>query len=147
MTFTRRFQLNSLPKETIIHCTADTRYKLWINGVRVNVGPTRSSTEIWYYDTIDIGPFLRLGENTVGFEVLRYFFTARAAFPFARTAFPGLTVVGTVEDADKRLDLSTLTGWDAKVESHVKFPMGLIDDVFLHVSGTRTTSQRHAVHS
>jgi hypothetical protein len=145
VTFTRRFQLGALPKETIIHCTADTRYKLWINGVRVNVGPTRSSTEIWYYDTIDIAPFLRLGENTVVFEVLRYFFTARAAFPFARTAFPGLTVVGTVEDGDKPIDLTTLNGWNAEVERHVQFPMGLIDDVFLHVSARTRESQRRAV--
>ncbi|CAK7245891.1 MAG: hypothetical protein STHCBS139747_007496 [Sporothrix thermara] len=82
----------------VLHFSADTRYKLFVNGARVAIGPARSSPWIWYYDTLDIGPYLRPGENEVVFVVLRYFATVRGAMPFARTPFPGLTVVGKISE-------------------------------------------------
>lgn len=55
--------------------------------------------------------------------------------PFERTAFPGLTVFGRVEAGKEVVDLSSsLEGWEAEVDESVLFPIGLIDDVFLHVS-------------
>ncbi|CAK7203086.1 hypothetical protein SEUCBS139899_005815 [Sporothrix eucalyptigena] len=123
----------------LLHFSADTRYKLFVNGTRVAVGPARSSPWIWYYDTLDIGPYLRPGENEIVFLVLRYFVTTRGAMPFARTPFPGLTVVGTVHAGngpDKvTIDLNTTSpGWTAQVDDSIRFPTGLIDDGFLHIS-------------
>lgn len=122
----------------LLHFSADTRYKLFVNGKRVAVGPARSSPWMWYYDTLDIGPYLQAGDNEVVFLVLRYFVTVRGAMPFARTPFPGLTVAGTVHagsGADAQvIDLSTASpGWVARVDHSIRFPTGLIDDGFLHV--------------
>lgn len=118
----------------MLHFSADTRYKLYVNGRRVAVGPARSSTITWYYDTLDIAPFLDSGDNEVIFIVLRYFAASRAAMPFARTSYPGLTVHGTVEAGSEIIDLRTNEDWQAHVDKGVLFPTGLIDDVFLHVS-------------
>lgn len=132
--FTREFALPSRANQALLHFSADTRYKLYVNGVRVAVGPARSSPSIWYYDTLDLAPHLSHGNNQISFVVLRYFAASRGAMPFARTSIPGLTVVGSVEAGTTVVELSSREGWQAQVDDSILFPMGLIDDVFLHVS-------------
>lgn len=54
--------------------------------------------------------------------------------PFERTALPGLTVIGNVEtEAGGSIDLNSSQNWLGVVDQSVQFPMGLADDVFLHV--------------
>jgi hypothetical protein len=57
--------------------------------------------------------------------------------PFERTALPGLTVIGNIETDLEVLDLKSTTDWMACVDNSVQFPMGLPDDVFLHVRASR----------
>ncbi|KAH9889617.1 Six-hairpin glycosidase-like protein [Xylariomycetidae sp. FL2044] len=133
--FTRSLSLSSRPGNAVIHCSADTRYKLYVNGVRVAVGPARGSTWIWYYDTLDIAPYLAEGDNHIEILVIRYFTAKRAAMPFVRTPFPGLTVVGSIEAGNDVIALdSARPDWQAQVDDSIEFPMGLADDVFLHIS-------------
>jgi hypothetical protein len=89
---------------------------------------------IWYYDTLDIAPYLRTGDNEIKIVVLRYFAATRAAMPFERTSFPGLTVVGSIGSGTETVDLGSKKNWMARVDESVVFPTGLVDDVFLHVS-------------
>lgn len=135
VSFTHRFHLDNVPDIAIIHCTADTRYKLLINGSRITVGPSRSSPERWLYDSVDIAPFLVEGPNLITFIVLRYFYATRAALPFVRTGFPGLTVTGKIGEHD--ISTAGLKEWQATVDRSTHFPIGLPDDVFLHVSPPR----------
>lgn len=88
---------------------------------------------LWYYDTLDIAPYLQTGYNEVVFKVLRYFAASRYAMPFERTTHPGLTVVGSVEAGTMVIDLNSRNGWVAQVDYSVLFPTGLLDDGFLHV--------------
>lgn len=121
-----------LPPTALIRLSADTRYKLLINGIRVCVGPTRGSDRLWYYDTVDVGPFLRTGVNDIQIKVLRYFPGVDAGIPFARTAKPGLTVLGTVAGQD----LSTGSGkgmWRCQVQGQVYYTSKSKQDIFLHV--------------
>lgn len=54
--------------------------------------------------------------------------------PFERTALPGLTVIGNVETAaGEFIDLNSSQNWLGIVDQSIQFPMGLADDVFLHV--------------
>ncbi|KAH8691381.1 Six-hairpin glycosidase-like protein [Talaromyces proteolyticus] len=138
--FTRKFSLPSRLTKALLHFSADTRYKLYVNGARVAVGPSRSSPLIWYYDTLDIAPYLNTGDNEVVILVIRYFASSRGAMPFERTAIPGLTVVGRVHAETTVIDLSSSEGWEAQVENSISFPMGLVDDVFLHISERITPS-------
>ena len=124
----------SHPDRAVLYFSADTRYKLYVNGQRLAVGPARGSTSSWYYDTLDIASHLQPGRNVVTFVVLRYFAASRAAMPFARTSIPGLTVAGRVEAGSTVVALDSMENWQAQVDGSVLFPTGLVDDVFLHVS-------------
>lgn len=56
--------------------------------------------------------------------------------PFERTTHAGLTVVGSVElEAGAAvLELTSGVDWQAQVDDSILFPMGLVDDGFLHIS-------------
>ena len=68
MCFNKKVTLDKIPKELIAHISADSKYWLYINGETVvfegNVkrGPDKNSG---YYDSIDIAPFLKKGENSI----------------------------------------------------------------------------------
>ncbi|RDW62204.1 hypothetical protein BP6252_11637 [Coleophoma cylindrospora] len=132
--FSRKLGLVTPPVSALLHFSADTRYKLYVNGTRVALGPSRGSPLIWYYDTLDVAPYLQQGDNEIDFIVIRYFAATRVAMPFERTSFPGLTVVGGVDTGAGFLDLSSNRDWQCQVDDSILFPTGLIDDFFLHIS-------------
>lgn len=134
VTFSREFHLSSLPSKALVHCSADTRYKLMMNGARVSIGPSRGSSQLWYFDSIDIVPWLTAGTNRIECIVLRYFASSRGAMAFERTAFPGFTLVGSIDiHGEQPVCLNSRHGWRAQVNNNLHFPAGLPDDVFLHV--------------
>lgn len=134
VNFTRSFDIASIPEDVTLHISADTRYKLYVNGQRIAVGPARGSSLIWYYDTLDIAKDLVIGRNEIKFVVVRYFPASRSAICFTRTAIPGLTVVGGFGDKSSEfVNLSTDDNWTAQIDESIKFPTGIIDDIFLHV--------------
>ena len=68
MCLSKKVNLERKPEELIAHISADSKYWLYINGETVvfegNVkrGPDKNSG---YYDSIDIAPYLKKGENSV----------------------------------------------------------------------------------
>lgn len=68
MCLSKKVNLDSVPDELVAHISADSKYWLYINGENVvfegNVkrGPAKNSG---YYDSIDIAPYLRKGENSI----------------------------------------------------------------------------------
>ncbi len=58
--------------EMVIYISANNRYKLWINGKMVTVGPLKGDKWHHYYETINIKEYLRPGINVIGVEVLYY---------------------------------------------------------------------------
>ena len=63
--FRKSFQLDFTSSEFIIHVSADNRYRLFVNGEAVCHGPARGDFSQWFYETIDISPYLKKGENTI----------------------------------------------------------------------------------
>jgi alpha-L-rhamnosidase len=53
------------PTNFIIHISADTRYKLFVNGKQIGLGPARSDLAHWKFDTYDLAPFLKAGRNVL----------------------------------------------------------------------------------
>ncbi|PHN01342.1 alpha-L-rhamnosidase-related protein [Flavilitoribacter nigricans] len=53
-----------------LHLFADSRYHLLVNGQFVNFGPARFYPEHPEYDTYDLRPYLRTGENVIAVKVL-----------------------------------------------------------------------------
>lgn len=67
--FRRMFSLNETPTDTVMRITADDTYRLWINGQLVGEGPPPTYRFAYAFDTYDIQPWLRVGENVVAVDV------------------------------------------------------------------------------
>jgi alpha-L-rhamnosidase len=63
--FRKKFFLENVPSRCIVHLSADNRYRLWINGYAAGSGPARGDLAHWFFETIDIGPYLKKGENLI----------------------------------------------------------------------------------
>lgn len=91
--FRGRLLLAEKPDNAPIQITADSRYKLYVNGEFVETGPARGNEKTWYVDAVDISPWLHQGENVVAVEVLRYPAAHGAGcFGVVRTETPGLHI-------------------------------------------------------
>lgn len=69
LDFRRTFSLGVLPARAELCITADSRYKLWVNGVFVARGPARCYPHAQAVDSLDITPYLRVGENVIAAQV------------------------------------------------------------------------------
>jgi hypothetical protein len=63
--FRKSVDLAAKPASFIVHLSADNRYKLYVNGTLVSLGPARGDTYYWNYETVDIAPWLTNGKNTI----------------------------------------------------------------------------------
>lgn len=63
--FRKSFDLPTKPAKFVVHVSADNRYKLYVNGKLVSLGPARGDTYYWNYETVDIAPYLEAGKNTI----------------------------------------------------------------------------------
>ena len=78
----KTFVLNEVPSFALARIAVDSRYWMWINGEmavyegQLKTGPTLSS---WYYDVVDLTPYLRNGENTVAILACYWGFNSASA--------------------------------------------------------------------
>ncbi len=70
--FRKSFELEVVPSEFIIHVSADNRYRLFVNGKPVCFGPARGDPGHWFYESIDIAPFLKSGRNLLAAVVWNF---------------------------------------------------------------------------
>lgn len=63
--FRKTFDLPGKPSSFIINVSADNRYRLFVNGQPVCSGPARGDLYNWYFETVDIAPYLNAGKNVV----------------------------------------------------------------------------------
>ena len=63
--FRQRLDLAAVPDSFIVHVSADNRYRLFVNGESVGVGPARSGLRRWRYETYNLSPHLRSGANVL----------------------------------------------------------------------------------
>lgn len=70
--FRKSFDLPARPGSFIVNVSADNRYRLFVNGEPVCRGPARGDPAHWYYETVDIGPYLREGKNTIAAVVWNF---------------------------------------------------------------------------
>ncbi|MDS1032201.1 alpha-L-rhamnosidase C-terminal domain-containing protein [Porphyromonadaceae sp. NP-X] len=63
--FRKGIVIKEKPLSFKVHVSADNRYKLYINGKIVSMGPARSDTYFWNYETVDIAPYLVSGKNCI----------------------------------------------------------------------------------
>lgn len=63
--FQKTVSLPEKPTKCLIHVSGDNRYKLYVNGTWVSAGPARGDLYFWNFETLDIAPYLKSGENTL----------------------------------------------------------------------------------
>jgi hypothetical protein len=63
--FRKVVELENKPDSFVVHVSGDNRYKLFVNGQLVVLGPTRGDLYFWNYETLDLAPYLEAGENTI----------------------------------------------------------------------------------
>lgn len=85
--FRRHLSLDSVPSRFVIHVSADNRYVLYVNGTRVGRGPARGDRYHWYFESYNIAPMLRAGNNVLAAGVWNMGIDAPVAQISERTAF------------------------------------------------------------
>ncbi|MCR4412678.1 MAG: alpha-L-rhamnosidase N-terminal domain-containing protein, partial [Thermoguttaceae bacterium] len=70
--FRKEVSLAAPPVRATAFLTADSRYRLTVNGRRVHWGPAPCDPRHLDVDPVDLAPYLRPGKNAIGVEVLYY---------------------------------------------------------------------------
>ncbi len=103
--FRKTFELDENPDTFIIHVSADNRYRLFVNGKAACFGPARGDILNWRYETLDLAPLLKRGENVIA-AVVWNFGEQRPVAQFSiRTAF---ILQG---NSDKEAIVNTNSSW------------------------------------
>jgi hypothetical protein len=67
--FRKRIELAAKPATFFVNVSADNRYKLYVNGTLVSLGPARGDTYYWNYEQVDLAPYLTPGVNIIAAQV------------------------------------------------------------------------------
>lgn len=111
--FRKELLLQDKPERAIIKVSADSRYRLFINGISVALGPCKGDGEIWHYEEVDIAAYLQAGANVLAAIVLRYPpIQGRGNQSVWRTYMPGFYLVGTLDFTEGgQLDICSDASW------------------------------------
>lgn len=140
MRFRTELHLAAPVDATNLLISADSRYRLSVNGHLAAAGPAKPSGETWFADRVDISGHLSPGLNIVGIEVLSYSTSALGNASILRTGRPGLFIKGTVGSTD----LALPDVWACQSVTGRHFHQGL-HTVFLGIQETVDgTTSEHA---
>lgn len=111
--FRRRFSLEQVPGSFLVYVSADSRYRLWVNGQPVGLGPLKGTLEHYHYECYDLSQNLRAGENVIAAEVR--WFGQHTPTSEVHSCRPGFLLQGP-EDAA----IDTPGGWRVYVDRSVQ---------------------------
>lgn len=98
--FRRTLTLPAAPNKAVGRIVADSRYRLFVNGRRIQWGPAPSDPRWVEVDPLDLSGVLREGENVIGAEVL-YYGLGDGTWPIGK---PGFLFSLDVEGTDGKLE-------------------------------------------
>lgn len=99
MCFNKKVSLEKIPEKLIAHISADSKYWLYINGESVvfegsvKRGPDKNAG---YYDSIDIAPYLKKGENSI--SALAWFWDNETSYSYCSSGQGGFIFEAVGED-------------------------------------------------
>lgn len=85
--FRRKFVCSKPPPKANLFITADTSYRLYINGKFVASGPARGYQRSWPFDELEVASYLKEGENCIA---IRAFNAGRGTFQYRSEGYAGL---------------------------------------------------------
>jgi len=106
----KTFTLDRTPASAVIKASADSRYKLFVNGRYVGKGPVRSAEGHCYVDSHDVTSLLVRGPNVVAFLV-HHIGENTYAYSAGK---PGLICVVELDFDGERLSFGTDETWRAR---------------------------------
>jgi len=68
--FRKTLNFNTKPLSYKVFVSGDNRYKLYVNGQLVSIGPARGDFYYWNYQTVDLAPYLVAGKNAISALVI-----------------------------------------------------------------------------
>ncbi|MBC7319415.1 hypothetical protein H5T89_02120 [bacterium] len=108
--FRKRFYLKKANCRLHIKVTADSRYKLYLNGHPIGFGPEKGDKWRYYFDTIELdGSYLKEGWNVISALVVHYYIAEPWLYyrggpgSVFRTATAGFLLEGDILDEDGNL--------------------------------------------
>jgi hypothetical protein len=121
--FRKIFHLDAKPDRFIVLVSADNRFQLYVNGQRVGEGPARGDLAHWRYETLDLAPFLRAGDNLIAATVWQFGFRAPLAQISERLGFlvEGDTKAESIVNTDSTWQVEEVKGHTV----HQPVPPGL----------------------
>ncbi len=157
--FNHNFQLEQRGQLTIC-VSAHTRYKLWINGEKVTVGPCKTSGITTIYEEVEVSHLLKKGENSILAQVVYYphpvFEDSFSNSPFSvksNTIGPWFILKGIIRDASDKVlyDLSTgIAPWSVVTDTSITWqnhnflrfscagPYEVVDGSFIPINSNKT---------
>lgn len=121
--FRRTVEVLIRPEQLWVKISADSRYKLYVNGSFLEAGPSKGNAAVWYYDEIDLAPYLECGANVLSVIILHYPVEhGKGNSSIFRTATPGLyfETPGT-GSTDKEMDNGMIWGtWECRQEQKIR---------------------------
>lgn len=122
-----------IPSSLEIDITADTRYKLYVNGELAAFGPVKGDASLWFYDQIDIGPHLRPGRNAISVTVLRFFHATSYAKAFPRLPSGGLRIVTSNLESPWVEHIRSGPAWETAIDLSTILRVDEPEDDFLNI--------------
>jgi len=108
--FRKSLSLPAVPAHLRVDVSADTRFELHVNGVRVGAGPALADVHHWRYESFDLAPYLHSGANQIAAIVWNFGTSAAVAQMSNRTAF----LLAAEDSHDNAID--TGNGWQSAHE-------------------------------
>ncbi len=103
-----QWRLEQRPGQASLFITADSRYKLWVNGQFVARGPARSYPQRQSVDGLDLTPYLQAGANTLAVQLYQ---PGYSHFAYLHRGAAGLLAHLT---CDGQTALTTALTWRAR---------------------------------
>jgi hypothetical protein len=135
--FRRSFTLANKPAAYLVHVSGDNRYKLYVNGQLVSLGPARGDLYYWNYETVDLAPYLTTGKNVVSAIV----FNEGAFRPAAQMSYrTGFILQGNTPVEE---EINTGTDWKCYRDSaYHPLPVELIYSYYAAGPGEQVNMKR-----
>lgn len=67
--FRKVLELPEVLPSYVVHVSADNRYKLFVNGNLVSLGPARGDLSHWRFESVDVARYLKAGKNVIAAQV------------------------------------------------------------------------------
>lgn len=136
--FRKKIVLQTKPATFVVHVSGDNRYKFYVNGTLVSLGPARGDLFHWYFETVDIAPFLQPGINQLAAVVWNDGQWKPQAQLTYRTAF----ILAGNSAAERIAD--TGPGWKASADSsYTAFTPEVTGYYYITGPGEKISYSRH----